>query len=479
SAEGKPHSGASIVVVPPDLLTRKSKQAWTDATGYFRVEGLVPGRHLVRVYPKGEEGEGEREEMRREASAYAEVREGEVTRVEFETSPRGCLLRGRVLRGGDPVEGAELFLRPARLPSRARKLRIVDRLRDKTGPDGSYSIDGVPAGVATLYVYVPGEPPGGSAWTSQAFRIEVPDATEQVFDADLPSGEICGRVLHAGDGKPLPGIFVLALPFVPDSQRESSASSAGGTSGPDGRYRIRGLPGGSWRLRPQFQGPIGEGHSLLAGLVEDEKGPIEVPEGGKATADVTLSTGGTAVVTVRDPAGRPVPRATVAVFPAGAQPYDPRGEFRARSARADDSGLARVRGVVPGLCVARVLFAPDWAFADSEPRPVRAGEETPFTVEVKAGTRVRFRLVDEDGEAIDLGVVLARDREGRAVQTHVQNAEAIVPGEEDVASLVLVPGEYSIEASSWMFEKKATAIRVGETSPQDVLIRLDRAERPR
>ncbi|MCI0587500.1 MAG: carboxypeptidase-like regulatory domain-containing protein [Planctomycetes bacterium] len=417
--------------------------------------------------------------MRRVVSAYAEVREGEVTRVEFETSPRGCLLRGRVLRGGGPVERAELILHPARLSSRAKKLRIVDRLRDRTGADGSYSIDGVPSGVATLYVHVMGEQAGGSAWTSQTFRIDVPDAAEDVFDAFLPSGEISGRIRRAEDGQPLPGIFVLALPFDPDSQREGASASGGTSSGPDGRYRIRGLPGGTWRLRARFQDPTGEGGSSLAGFVEEEKGPVELSEGGKAIADFALSTGGTAVVTVRDPTGRPVPRSSVAVFPAGAQPYDPRGEFHAPVAKANEIGLARVRGIAPGLCVARVLFTPAWASADSEPRPVRAGEETSFTVEVKAGTRVRFRLVDEEGEAIDQGMVLARDREGRAVHTYVQMGEAIVPGEEEVASLVLVPGEYTVEALSWRFEKRSMAIRVGETSPQDVMIRLDRAERPR
>ncbi|MGH7149226.1 MAG: MSCRAMM family protein, partial [Planctomycetota bacterium] len=411
--DGKSHEGAQVIVVPPDLTRRKARNAWTDASGHFKVEGLAPGRHNVRVFPRHVEGADEREEEKRWLLADAEVREGEVTRVEFPVEGRpGCVVRGRVLRGTTPVEGAEVRLTPLRTLARAERIRLGDRLHDLTRADGSYRLEGAPAGPAGLGVYLEDGDASVYPWTNCAFRIEVPDAADFAYDALLPSGEISGRVVLAGDGRPLPGVALFADPF--DSENPRFLSTGAARSGPDGGYRIRDLPAGTWRVRTRLDGSESTRAAPLLDLLEEEKGPVEIGEGEKATVDFALATGGAAVVSVRDPAGRPVPRAGVVVFPDGSEPFETLGGARGVHGRTDESGVARVRGLAPGLHVARVLWS-GWASGDSEPRLVRAGEETEFAVVVKAGTRVRFRLVDGRGEAIGQGIVRVRDSEGRVV----------------------------------------------------------------
>ncbi|MCI0589303.1 MAG: hypothetical protein L0323_21005, partial [Planctomycetes bacterium] len=372
--------------------------------GYFLLSGLPAGRYFVRVHPPSSADiEDMREHHRRTLRGIARVEVGRVARVQFAEAPKGaCTVRGRVLRVRDGVPGLDVYLVPdwVRDSDEATNL-YQNRWETETGDDGSFRLEKVPAGAATLHVSIRGE---------VSFPVRVPDAPELVFDVRLPSGAIEGRVLRASDRSPLVDAPLWVL-------RDGSPEQpfAWTRTGADGRYRVGDLSPGAYVVQagPPIGLPLEE-----AKLAPEMGRRVEVGEGTPAVADFLLAPGGSARVLVRDPGGKPAYNVYVFLVPAGSEPM-PAVLFPGGPTGSD--GLVRISGIAPGAYVAGV-HAAGYGVSPSEEKPVRAGEETEFRVDLVHGTEVRLRFVGTDGGRVVFPRVDLRDAQGRGVRPNFEQS---------------------------------------------------------
>jgi len=226
----------------------------------------------------------------------------------------------------------------------------------------------------------------------------------------------------------------------------------------EGRYRFRDLAPGSYRVTAgrsfRFLGgtPGAEEHAAVT------EGPVELGEGTRLSLDFTLSRGETVVVTVLDPDGNPIEGAMVRVRPAnGATPVDILGGME----RTDETGVATIGGLPhePSIAVATHRD-----FADTEPIPftIRAGEKTVVRLQLRTGTSLVVRVLDEAKADVPFAVAEFTDPSGHVTRSFFGN-------------VVLVPGEYRVEVSAPGFEKAVIGFTVGAESPQELAVTLRRA----
>ncbi|MCI0589760.1 MAG: carboxypeptidase-like regulatory domain-containing protein, partial [Planctomycetes bacterium] len=482
---GTPLAGGRVHATPTDDLRERwtrRKESPIDEAGYFHLEGLAPGRYRVEARPPWRkriedasaalEAKASLEAMTRRA--FALVEEGRTTRVEFPALPKGgCTVRGRVLRGGDGVEGASVSVAPGSRAGDAAEL-LRDELNARTGADGSFAVANVPAGTATLLVSAPSSRESGKASASRQRSIEVPDAPELVLDVNLSGGAIAGRVVRASDGKPLPDVSVGTFPsglsasWVPKGYGWAHTNEAG-------EFRIADLEPGLYLVRAG--GGIGKFASgkdeAFAGETRDG---VEVREGEEVALDFALSPGATALVTVRDPAGKAMRGAMVLLVPSDA-PRGVRKFVGGSQGTTDGDGLARMAGLSTGTYYAAV-YGTEHAGAESEEASVRAGSETSFRVDLREGTRVRARVVDRNDAPVGLLPLFvdSRGRERFAIPPGAAGSRR--PGEEGMGIAVLLPGEYTVRIGGDGWKEQTTDLRVGTRSPQDLVLRLERAENP-
>jgi carboxypeptidase family protein len=370
-ADGTARKAGRVFLTTED--GRERKETRIDAEGSFCFERLTPGRYQVRGSPprrlRGPDRAGE-------AHVLVDVEEGRATRVELRPESRGrCTLRGRVLRGGEGLEHARVFVVPRSEAADDLKIALARGSISSTDADGSYAIEGVRPGEAELIVEI--------NWgiCSTSFPIHVPDATEFAFDARIPPGSIEGRVVRASDGGSVTAFVVRAIPFPWEAGRPRSWIPGANISGGDGRFRFTDLWPGTYFVSvvPSYDPRFGtDPPSDLAG---ETSGPIELRGDEPVFVNFSLREGGSARVSVVDGGGSPVSGAAVFVIPADARD-EPHRLFLGNRATTDASGVARVDRVAGGLYVALVRTGLGTGFL-SDPKPVRKGEETKFWVEVK------------------------------------------------------------------------------------------------
>ncbi|HET6204691.1 MAG TPA: carboxypeptidase regulatory-like domain-containing protein [Planctomycetota bacterium] len=429
--------------------------------GYFRVAGLPAGRYFVRVYPPSSaEIEDMREHHRRTLRGVVRVEVGRIARVQFAEPPKGgCTVKGRVLRGKEGVADASLSLVPNWVDESAEATDLYrDRWETETGVDGSYRLERVPAGEATLRVVDRAD---------LAFPLRVPEASEFVLDVPLPSGAIEGRILRASDRSPLVDAFVsVSRPGPPE------APVAGTRAGVDGRYRIGDLSPGAYLLGV---GPPTPSQPEGATLAPEIGRRVEVGEGGPSVVDFLLAPGGSARVLVRDPEGQPASNVNVFLVPAAS---DRVPAFLLSGGQTGGDGLARIAGIVPGVYVVGV-HASDYGVSPSEEKRVRAGEETEFRVDLVRGTTVWFRFVGADGGRVDFPRVDLRDAQGRTIWPSFERGSETDLDASVTVRAVLCPGEYRLKAGARGYRERDVPVRVEPGVPQEIEVRLEHAEPPK
>jgi hypothetical protein len=212
--------------------------------------------------------------------------------------------------GGGAVVGAQVCARPT--------TSSFQSFCANTAAGGAYTIASVPAGEYRVQFEGHGEYIGqwfeGAATQAQATLVPVAEgATTGGIDAELALGAaVEGVVTDAVGGQPLNAISVcVATPL------SNPINNGCTTSGPDGHYRLVGIPTGDYKIR--FLPGLGSDYLPLyyPGAEEVDGGTaLHLVDGATTTGvDAAMRLGGTISGTVRDAAGDPLQGARACVYP--------------------------------------------------------------------------------------------------------------------------------------------------------------------
>ena len=254
---------------------------------------------------------------------------------------RGGTISGRVTDAdtGQPVRGVQVQVVDARTGDY--------RTGNSTDFDGRYSVGSLPAG--TYRLRAEGENTGyireyyrDKPGFDRADAIEVGAGQEvTAIDFEISLGAtISGRVVDSITGLPIRDINVNAEP-------ESGGNQVGVGTNFDGRYTIRGLSTGAYRIRAQAQ-DLGYVELYYPGTtIQEEAELIPVAEGDELRGiDFALSTGSTISGRVTDEAtGLPIARLQIFA----------ESRFRGQGvwAETDFDGRYVLRGIAPGSYVVK------------------------------------------------------------------------------------------------------------------------------
>jgi protocatechuate 3,4-dioxygenase beta subunit len=433
-----------------------------DANGAFEVDGLPPGRYLLRASAPGY------------ASAF---RRGVIVTVsENSTEPRitldrGSGFEGRVLdESGVGLPGAQLLA--VALPG--GRARQVDREDARANGAGEYRMDSLTPGVRYfVQAFSEGFAPVG-------YMVQVgPEVTKRDFTL-VSSGRIEGRITDAESGEGLAGAeisIILGNPLrpsplstvtdhtgyyafehaavgpmimfsatAPGYQAEDKLEIAGiqGVRVEAGETLVLDralLAGGTLRgtVRDPEGSPVaaatvalvhrgrrwagertgvtdGKGNYAILGLrageydlrvsasghaplTEDEDARIEIKDDLKpATRDIVLQRGATVEGRVLSPEGEPVPACEVRVEAVGGGRKNDR--VRDLVTVSGASGEYFLRGVPPDTRVQIVVAHDDYVEGRSEPVQFKAGALVPLDVSLRPGITLPGRVTDARGLAV-------------------------------------------------------------------------------
>lgn len=379
--KGKPVAGATLTLWPGlwGRLDPLPVAAATAPDGTFRFDQATERGNALRIEAPGQAVvalSGVKAGALREAVRLAPGRaiDGTVQRADKRTPAAGALVR---------FEGK------------------LDSRWVEAGPNGVFRLTGLPLGTGTL---------AADAGDLGQARAPLAPGQARITLVLAPTAAVAGRVVDTGNGKPIAGIRVVA---------RSRGTLFTARSGPDGRYTLRGLPGGSLDLRAD--------DARYASWRADGLG---VTAGETLVRDVLLKPGATLQGRVLDENGAPIEGARIAV--AGA---------------ADSDFPGRMRRMLMGLASdAQARSAADGAFSaarlpagsgqtltvthlEHEPRTIggltlKPGSANPkVTVVLRRGLGLRGVVKDALGKPVaDAEVELSRSfafQSGRGGRTRV------------------------------------------------------------
>jgi protocatechuate 3,4-dioxygenase beta subunit len=251
-AHGAPREGAVVILQRIPVFMR---MAPTDAQGHYRIGGVGAGSYLFYVM----ESAGSMAGGFNMKSEAVSLEEGKTTRKDHRLG-EGTKLSGTVTRGGKPAGGVMVMLVPASRGGAGGMGALMGGggggfAMGSTKEDGTYEVPGLSAGRYTVSV----QGIGGTA-PSGGDPLEIPAGTAEVHhDIALPENGIRGVVVD-GEGKPVPGAAVTAVPAGRDITRVSDIGSAmesiGGQAYTDdgGRFAISDMKAGTFRVQVQAEG---------------------------------------------------------------------------------------------------------------------------------------------------------------------------------------------------------------------------------
>lgn len=293
--DGAPLAGAVVKVgrVPPglpvsvpwlDLDERPGTAVGEDGTfslelpgsGRFFVTASAPGRvSLARILSLGEG----------------------FSRAGFDfVLPPGKVLAGTVRdESAKPLAGARILAGPAGPGAPGGEEGPRDRFLARTGDDGTFRIDGVPAGRFRLRVSLDGKA-----------TVCLPPVAAGTDDLGivLPDGEPIGGIVRYPDGSPAAFVSVTV-------QSDHLVSDLDRTDG-EGKFRTEPLPPGKYRVvvRPRRRAPLATPAAKAANCADATVPDVE-PGTLNLRIDLRKLAGAKISGRVVDANGRPVPRANV------------------------------------------------------------------------------------------------------------------------------------------------------------------------
>ncbi|HKD99642.1 MAG TPA: carboxypeptidase-like regulatory domain-containing protein, partial [Planctomycetota bacterium] len=365
------------------------------ADGSFRIEGLVPGEYEVEARPASE-GVDFLATEKKKIRANAVVEAGKTTRVEFPpVESGGCTVHGRVVRRGEPVANAFVWVVFARRDDGGE---LDGEWHAQTDGLGRFSIDHVPAGDAFLSAMA--QSTTSSARSSFRRSIAVPSAPDLDVTLEAPvGGRITGRVTSRVDGHAIAGARVRADAIGAD------AVFAAAITDPDGAFAMVDVVPARYRVRAHPQ----DGTRKLAGGLAAQTKTAEVVEGGPpAVVDFALEVGARVVVETRNADGGPVSNGFVILH---AKADDP--DEDELTSTTNEGGFAVFDGVASGAYWAELQVEGSPA-AHSEVVRVDSGE-TRVRVQLARAVPLRVRATGPDGAALAISAAWAIDAAGHEV----------------------------------------------------------------
>jgi RNA polymerase sigma factor (sigma-70 family) len=401
--ENRPIAGATVVAVPaevklaaPDVPTERSKKATTGPDGRFVLQGLRADPMIVRARKPGFVTASQRG-----------VTAG--TDLAFTLKPAGVVF-GHVRNGvtNEPVPDftMKIVTEPSlEGPGRARVLRGADAAKAAQVPEapGLFALTDLPESPVQLKVRAPefadAEIAGVRAPSGDKAQVNValsPQAQIRGIVVDGAGNPVEGARISATNSKPEPGTVdagggamrvrarrrVVARGQDPATPLDEPAIDRGTTSGPDGSFTVKSLPGGTYRLTAS--------HREFAGSPPTEV--VLQPSGLAEGVRLVLEMGGTFAGNALDADGKPVPGARINL-----QPRSERGNFERvigehRGPIANSRGEFEITGIRPGQYYASLEGAEaeagiHLAIATDEPQ-----EPEGELVTIEAGKTVRKDL---------------------------------------------------------------------------------------
>lgn len=354
------------------------KSTTSDPAGRFAFERVGAGRHTLEAMAKGLRG----------AKLQVELAEGEAKRDLELRLAEGLALSVRVTDDqGAPLAGATVRAQAGFGPMPGRGASAT------TDAQGLARLDGLSSSELTLQV----QADGFASHVADVVLGAGDPATARVVVLE-PGASVTGRLVDAA-GKPVTKGFVMLEPLVSGPDVDVSAGPDQ-RPGPDGRFRIRGVRKGSWRLRAHSPGVApGSATVEVAG-----RGDVDV-------GDVVLAALLGIDVVVQDPDGAPVEGAVVEAGQGGGgmmvaimavdSTSEGEGEgpmfMSQRQGRTGVDGRVHLEGLEPGGYTVRATCAP---FADGwgEARVVAGQDPDPVIVKLTLGGKVEGRVLPAAGE---------------------------------------------------------------------------------
>ena len=355
----RPVAGAFVAVNPTEWGPERpaTRNALADADGRFRIARLVPGRARLWGYPAGLVTEPGGQEVLADVGTSIDV----VLRLVARPT-----VRGRVLRAGVPVEGAEVVAIRKSPPARSWSAY--------SQADGTFVLTHVP--------------PGDLAIAAAPYRVTAPQeirvarapVTGVVVEVEAMAA-IRGRVTHRG--VPVEGAQVCCV-ARPNGDRV--------TSGADGAYAFEGVEPGTYQLMASSDrvGAFVEPVAVTVEAAEERRLDLEMPHAAVITG------------TVVDERGAPLPGLRVRFL-------QPSGDLC--FATSDEGGRYRCTSMTGGAVYRASVFA---NVASTTPLPTPRGSPYP-AIELRDGastidgvtiavlhrkSTIRGRVVDTSGEPV-------------------------------------------------------------------------------
>jgi 5-hydroxyisourate hydrolase-like protein (transthyretin family) len=352
---GAPLANVTVIAF---LIDDGTQTTTTDATGRYRIDGLVAGQYKVLT----DNRLGFLDEIYQDTpcplgacSWYSQgntvvVTDGQaISGIDFVLSPGGRI-SGRVTDAatGAPIAGAQLEIASDEYGSITTVADADGRYVSATGlPAGIYRVDAWGPGYVTeLFDDIPCTVAFGCDWASGTpIAVAIGAVTSGIDFALDKGGTISGRVTGSDSGAGIPGVFVYVFDAVSTVVMSLAYTDA------DGRYQaLDGLPTGTYWLRV-FAGDAGyldEGYDNIPcdNRCSIPLGVTAVPVTlGEDTSGIDFALERGAVITGRvtdGNSGQPLPNVVVEAITTTRDP------FWSNFGITDESGVYRIQALGTG-----------------------------------------------------------------------------------------------------------------------------------